>query len=51
MGRIFTLDGTDLPLDNTLQLDQTYIFPLETIFVPRDLISVSILLVVAKEIE
>ena len=44
-GRVFTLDGADLPLDHILQLDQTYIFPLETVLVSRDLISVSMTLV------
>lgn len=47
-GRVYTLDGIDLPLDHKLQLDQTYIFPMETLLVSRDLISVTLILVVPQ---
>lgn len=37
-GRIFTLDGKDLPLDYKLESDQVYIFPLESVMEFRDVV-------------
>lgn len=40
-GRIFTLDGKDLPIDYKLESDQVYIFPFESVREFRDVVLVS----------
>lgn len=39
-GRIFTLDGEDLPLDYKLESEQVYIFPFESVREFRDVVLV-----------